>query len=107
MKKRSLLRIIRNSLAALLVLAMLAGILLLSACHTQKKPGGPSGATPEADLIGDWEYTRDASLPDYATMVKLNTSDINADFEYIHQYYVEKNPTARCPKQFSTDCIRI
>ncbi|MBR6934985.1 MAG: thermonuclease family protein [Clostridia bacterium] len=81
MKKRSLLRIIRNSLAALLVLAMLAGILLLSACHTQKKPGGPSGATPEADLIGDWEYTRDASLPDYATMVKLNTSDINADFD--------------------------
>ena len=35
------------------------------------------------------------------------TDDINADFEHIHQYYVEKNPTARCPKQFSTDCIRI
>lgn len=35
------------------------------------------------------------------------TDDIDADFEHIRQYYVEMNPTARRPKQFSTDCIRI
>ena len=35
------------------------------------------------------------------------TDDIEADFEHIHKYYAKMNPTARRPKQFSTDCIRI
>ena len=35
------------------------------------------------------------------------TGDIEADMEHIHQYYVAHNPTAKHPKQFTTDCVRL
>ena len=53
------------------------------------------------------------SVPDYKNKTGLigerfmPTGDIVADMEYIHQYYVAHNPTARHPKQFTTDCVRV
>ncbi|MBO4326445.1 MAG: thermonuclease family protein [Clostridia bacterium] len=81
MNNTKFLRILRAGLAALLALTMAVSLLLASGCHVDKNGKDPSGGTPEADIIGEWEYERDASLPDFATMVTLKTSDIEADFD--------------------------
>lgn len=57
-----------RALSALMVaLIVLSSLLLLASCG-EKDDGG-------------WNYTRDKSLPDFATQVKLNTAGIDSDFE--------------------------
>ncbi|MBO4326796.1 MAG: thermonuclease family protein [Clostridia bacterium] len=81
MNIKKFLRILRAGLAALLALTLAVSLLLASGCYVNKKPAGSGESTPEADIVGEWDYVRDASLPDFATMVKLKTSDIEADFD--------------------------
>ncbi len=37
----------------------------------------------------------------------IPTGDIDADMTYIHNYYVNINPTAKHADQFSVDCVRL
>lgn len=58
-----------RALSALTVaLIVLSSLLLLVSCGEKEDDGG-------------WNYTRDKSLPDFATQVKLNTAGIDSDFE--------------------------
>ena len=60
---------IKRALCALMVALMaLSSLLLLVSCGEKEDDGG-------------WNYTRDKSLPDFATEVKLNTAGIDSDFE--------------------------
>lgn len=59
----------KKALCALTVaLIVLSSLLLLVSCGDKEDDGG-------------WNYTRDKSLPDFATQVKLNTAGIDSDFE--------------------------
>ena len=63
-------RYISRALSALLALIFaLSSLLLLVSCGQEE-----SG----------WSYTRDKSLPDFATQVKLNTAGLDSDFERKH-----------------------
>ena len=72
-------------LSLLTVVSVLLSAVLLSSC--QKAPPAvtdaetTSAGTDQPEDAGVWEYTRDPSLPDFATRVKLNASNIDGDFE--------------------------
>ena len=52
-----------------------------AATDDQTTEGSGTDTAEDTEYEGSWEYTRDPSLEDYATMVTLNTSDINNDFD--------------------------
>jgi 1-acyl-sn-glycerol-3-phosphate acyltransferase len=68
---------------------------------------------------GFYFIARQANVPIYLSVLDyktksmiiaerfMTTDDIDADMEHIRNYYIQKNPTARHPKQFSTDCVRL
>lgn len=92
-------------LSVLLALLLAAATLLLASCDGIGAPGqgtgqsnvgqntqadGQSNAGRNTQADGQtsdngetdtWDYTRDPSLPDFATRVTLNTSDLNTDFD--------------------------
>lgn len=83
MNKNNILKLLSLLLALCTVVSM---TVTLASC----KRDGPSNDTTvdgsgtepaDTEDEGVWEYVRDPSLPDFATMVTLNTSDINSDFD--------------------------
>ena len=81
---------INNILKLLSLLLALCTVVSAVAVLASCKRDGPSndatvsgdGTEPtDTEDEGVWEYVRDSSLPDFATMVTLNTSDINSDFD--------------------------
>jgi len=74
MKKNS---IFLRSLSILLVLLMLLGsmLLVLSSCQTAEE-----GNDTQEEEEETWDYVRSPDLPDFATMVALNTTNLNTDF---------------------------
>lgn len=70
-----------------LVSALLICVPLFAACKRDPSPADTSGVTtsaetdPQIEDDGVWEYVRDPSLPDFATMVTLDTSDLKKDFD--------------------------
>lgn len=75
----TILKYAKKTVCLLLVLALALSLVLAAGC---KKPSGdPSNATAEPDIEGNWEYVRDASLPDFGTMVSLNPSGHDGDID--------------------------
>ena len=79
-----------NILKLLSLLLALCTVVSAAAALASCKRDGPSNDTTVAGNDTEptdtedenvWEYVRDPSLPDFATMVTLNTSDINSDFD--------------------------
>jgi micrococcal nuclease len=67
---------------ALFLMAFIVAAGCFAACRID--PGGKDPVTtsdPEAIDESKWVYVRDSSLPDFATMVTLDDSNIEADFE--------------------------
>lgn len=64
MSKKNIFRALSALIALMFVLSSLV---LLVSCGQKEESG--------------WSYTRDKSLPDFATQVKLNTAGIDSDFE--------------------------
>ena len=68
---------------------------------------------------GFYFIARQANVPIYLSVLDyktktmtigerfMTTDDIDADMEHIRNYYIKMNPTAKHPKQFSTDCVRL
>ena len=84
MKKDSILL----KLLAVFAAAVIISAFALTSC--QKKPPETTETSsdtaaeteaPDDDNGGVWEYERDASLPDYATQVKLNAAGLDSDFD--------------------------
>jgi len=71
MKNKNSLRFLCALLA--LITALLALNILLVSCGGQEET---------------WDYVRSSELPDFATQVTLNTSDLNADFDKTGRGYV-------------------
>jgi len=65
MSKRNIFRALSTLIALIFAVSSL---FLLVSCGQKEEESG-------------WNYTRDKSLPDYATQVKLNTNGIDSDFE--------------------------
>ena len=67
----------RNGLCILLAVLTALSVIALSAC---KKPA--------ADDDDTWDYVRPEGLPDYATAVKLNETNLDSDFDVTGRGYV-------------------